>query len=207
MTKNRAIKQAIRAYMETHNISYATARQILANLDVAGVINPSKELTPSLTWNPKSVGPTLLVCSQEEARTLYSTVAAEVQETPDEVEWLGIDLQLSMFENRSASYKEHLSRSLYEAWKLSVALEREVTNRQHGEHGKQLLVIIERGDFLAEVLTDKENRDEQMFEMIMPNLSRVINEGSQVNVHVLMRVKEENVEPWKNAGFSHILTP
>ena len=200
MTKNRAIKQAIRAYMEMHKTSYATAYQMLANPG-------SQELSPSIIWNPKTFGQTLLVCSQEEARTLYSTVDAMVQEAPEEFEWFGIDLQLSMFESRSAAYKDHLSRSLYEAWKLSVDLEREVTKRQQGEPGKRLLVMIERGDFLAEVLTDEENRDEQMFEMIMPNLRKVIEEGRKVNVHVLMRVKEENVESWKNVGFTHVLTP
>lgn len=207
MTKNRAIKKAIRASMEMHNTSYATAYQMLANSNLVGANTASQELPPSMIWNPKIVGQTLLICSQEEARTLYSAVAAMANNAPDEFEWCGIDLQRTMFENRSVAHKDHLSLSLYEAWKLSVALELEVSKRQQGEQGKRLLVVIERGDFLAEVLTDEENCDEQMFEMIMPNLNKVIKEGSEVNVHVLMRVKEENVESWKNAGFSHVLTP
>ena len=160
---------------------------------------------PVITWNPTEGEPTLLVASPREAKALYSAIIETANEKSEEMEWVGIDLQKTMFEDNAEAHQKPLALNLQEVWDLSVALETEITERQEGKEGKRILVLIEGGDVLAGILMYEENRDDPKFKTVQPNLNKIITEGAAVNINVLMRVEEDTVDAWKAEGFTQTL--
>lgn len=175
-------------------------------------VEPTTETEPETTeptedtvvsaWSPEEGEQALLVADQDEATAFYLTVVETAANNPEQIEWFGFDLQNTMFGGKSEAHASRLALNLHEAWDLSLALEQEVIERQQGKEGKLIIVLIERGDFLADVLADEENREDLLFSSILPNLNKVVSEGADVNIYVLMRVQPENVEEWRTAAFT-----